>query len=120
MSPSPSAEVAAGTFTFEPLTAQDLPLLHACVRRSHVAERWASPTALQEIEQEYPLVRGQARAGGRTRRTLACADLISSSLMRICSAEDWDGPCLARLSVGCLVNHLEWTNGNVIACRIAI
>jgi RimJ/RimL family protein N-acetyltransferase len=40
-------------FTFKPLAAPDLPLLHEWVQRPHVAEWWHAPTTLAEIERHY-------------------------------------------------------------------
>ncbi len=38
---------------FKPLTAQDLPMLHAWLQRPHVAEWWREPTTLAEVERDY-------------------------------------------------------------------
>ncbi len=47
--------------TFQPLTASDLPVLHAWLQRPHVAEWWGHPHTLQAVEAEYlPVVRGQS------------------------------------------------------------
>jgi RimJ/RimL family protein N-acetyltransferase len=38
---------------FRPLTADDLPLLHAWVQRPHVAQWWDAPSTLDAIRHEY-------------------------------------------------------------------
>lgn len=39
--------------TFEPLTLQDWPMVHAWLQRPHVAEWWREPTSLDELERDY-------------------------------------------------------------------
>lgn len=44
---------------FRPLTATDLPLLHAWLARPHVAEWWGTPASLAEVEEDYaPAIAG--------------------------------------------------------------
>jgi RimJ/RimL family protein N-acetyltransferase len=38
---------------FKPLTADDLPMLHEWVHRSHVRQWWGEPPTLAELEAEY-------------------------------------------------------------------
>src|SRR5688500_12493736 len=45
--------------TFRPLTPGDLRLLHAWVQRPHVAQWWAEPRTLEDIERDYlPVANG--------------------------------------------------------------
>lgn len=39
--------------TFKPLANQDLPTLHAWLRRPHVAEWWREPTTLAALARDY-------------------------------------------------------------------
>lgn len=39
--------------TFRPLTPDDLRLLHSWVQRPHVAQWWAEPRTLEDIERDY-------------------------------------------------------------------
>ena len=38
---------------FKPLTREDLPMLHAWLQRTHVAEWWHEPATLVELERDY-------------------------------------------------------------------
>jgi RimJ/RimL family protein N-acetyltransferase len=45
--------------TFRPLTPDDVRLLHSWVQRPHVAQWWAEPRTLEDIERDYlPVVAG--------------------------------------------------------------
>lgn len=50
--PAPGA-VAAGRFSFRPLTTADLPLLHSWLSRPHWTEWWGPTPTLAEVEAEY-------------------------------------------------------------------
>jgi RimJ/RimL family protein N-acetyltransferase len=41
------------SFTFRPLTPEDLPTLHEWISRPHVAQWWSAPASLAEIEADY-------------------------------------------------------------------
>jgi len=61
----------ADRFSFRPLTRGDLATLHEWVLRPHVAEWWAEPRALKEIETHYlPTIEGTSS----TKAYIACLD----------------------------------------------
>src|SRR4051812_6922549 len=41
------------TFTFSPLTAEDLPMLHQWLHRPHVRRWWRAPSTIAELQQDY-------------------------------------------------------------------
>ena len=43
------------TFTFKPLTPEDLPMLHEWLHRPHVRQWWREPSTIAELERDYVL-----------------------------------------------------------------
>ena len=41
------------TFTFKPLTREDLPMLHEWLHRPHVRRWWREPSTIAELEHDY-------------------------------------------------------------------
>jgi len=41
------------TFTFRPLTAEDLPMLHEWLHRPHVRQWWREPSTIAELDRDY-------------------------------------------------------------------
>ena len=41
------------TFTFDPLTLQNLPMVHEWLHRPHVRQWWRAPSTIAELHQEY-------------------------------------------------------------------
>jgi RimJ/RimL family protein N-acetyltransferase len=58
-------------FSFRAITEEDLATLHAWIQRPHVAQWWAEPRELADIEDEY---RPTIAASSSTKAFIACLD----------------------------------------------
>jgi RimJ/RimL family protein N-acetyltransferase len=78
------------SFVLRALAPADLPLLHAWLRRPHVARWWGAPSSMAELEQEYgPVMRGEASM----RAFIACWDARPAGFIQVYvamgAAEGW-------------------------------